>query len=244
MSRPTFPELHLNPKIIIRAISGGINATYDEDSYFIDQKLIICSNRKSIEPFISSGKRPKTEILKDSDSIDYWSTLGILNSKLSTFYYLKMLKGGVSVLPEDIRQFPIFPHSNKRESICLRVKVFLKTNLELNMIRQSLLSLLKTKFKIEKPTKRLQNWYELDFSEFLKELEKNAKKFNKEDKTEYRKLSLSEEAEWMQYFNEQKQKVEELKAEMNKADNEIDQMVYELYELTEEEIKVVEEAST
>jgi type I restriction-modification system DNA methylase subunit len=244
MSRPTFPELHLNPKIIIRAISGGINATYDKDSYFIDQKLIICSNRKLIEPFIASGKRPKTEILKDSESIDYWSTLGILNSKLSTFYYLKMLKGGVSVLPEDIRQFPIFPHSNKRESICLKVKEVLKRNLELNVVRQSLLSLLNSKFKIEKATKKLQNWHELDFGEFLKELEKARKKSAKENETEYNKFSLSDEAEWMQYFNEQKQKAEELKIEMNKTDREIDQTIYELYGLNQEEINIVEEATT
>jgi len=232
MSRPTFPELHLNPKIIIRAISGGINATYDKDSYFIDQKLIICSSRKLIEPFIASGKRPKKEILKDSESIDYWSTLGILNSKLSTFYYLKMLKGGVSVLPEDIRQFPIFPSSNKRKSICLKVKEVLKRNLELNTVRQSLLSLLNLKFKIEKATKKLQNWYELDFGEFLKELKKHKIR-----------LSLSEEAEWMQYFNEQKQKAEELKTEINKTDREIDQLVYKLYGLTEKEIAIVEAAT-
>ena len=45
----------------------------------------------------------------------------------------------------------------------------------------------------------------------------------------------------MQYFNEQKQKALELKAEVDRIDKEIDQMVYELYGLTTEEIKVVEE---
>ncbi|MCF8372215.1 MAG: hypothetical protein K9H64_11375 [Bacteroidales bacterium] len=56
-------------------------------------------------------------------------------------------------------------------------------------------------------------------------------------------LSLSEEAEWMQYFNEQKQKVQTLKAEIARVDTEIDQMVYALYGLTEEEIKIVEEST-
>ena len=54
------------------------------------------------------------------------------------------------------------------------------------------------------------------------------------------KLSLSEEAEWMQYFNEKKQIAQSLKAEIDKTDKEIDQMVYELYGLTEEEIGIVE----
>ena len=44
----------------------------------------------------------------------------------------------------------------------------------------------------------------------------------------------------MQYFNEQKQKAEELKTEIDKTDKEIDQMVYELYGLTKEEIEIVE----
>ena len=44
----------------------------------------------------------------------------------------------------------------------------------------------------------------------------------------------------MQYFNEQKQKALELKNEIDKTNREIDQMVYELYGLTEEEIKIVE----
>ncbi|GAL70012.1 hypothetical protein JCM19302_2587 [Jejuia pallidilutea] len=57
----------------------------------------------------------------------------------------------------------------------------------------------------------------------------------------YQKLTLSEEAEWMQYFNEQKQKAVELKAEIDKTDQDIDQMVYELYGLNQEEIAIVED---
>ena len=47
----------------------------------------------------------------------------------------------------------------------------------------------------------------------------------------------------MQYFNEQKQKVEKLKSEIKQTDKEIDQMVYELYGLTQEEIEIVENAT-
>ena len=47
----------------------------------------------------------------------------------------------------------------------------------------------------------------------------------------------------MLYFNEQKEKAQTLKAEINKTDQEIDAMVYELYGLTEEEIAIVEEAT-
>ena len=91
------------------------------------------------------------------------------------------------------------------------------------------LSFLQSKFGIEKLNQRIQNWYELEFGDFLKELKKAKVK-----------ISLSEEAERMQYFNEQKQKAQTLKSEIDKTDNEIDRMVYELYGLTEEEIEIVE----
>ncbi|WP_165776552.1 hypothetical protein [Maribacter sp. 4G9] len=47
----------------------------------------------------------------------------------------------------------------------------------------------------------------------------------------------------MQYFNEQKDKAQNIKREIYKTESEIDQMVYELYGLTEGEIKIVEEAT-
>ena len=44
----------------------------------------------------------------------------------------------------------------------------------------------------------------------------------------------------MELFEENKKKALELKAEIDRTDREIDQMVYELYGLTEEEIRIVE----
>ena len=80
--------------------------------------------------------------------------------------------------------------------------------------------------------KKTEKWYELEFSQFSQELKK--KKVQ---------LSLSEEAEWMQYFNEQKEIAQNLKYEINQTDAEINQMVYELYGLSENEIKIVENAN-
>ena len=64
----------------------------------------------------------------------------------------------------------------------------------------------------------------------------------KELKKQKVKLNLSEESEWMQYFNEQKQKANELQTQITQTDREIDRMVYDLYGLTDEEIKIVEES--
>jgi len=105
--------------------------------------------------------------------------------------------------------------------------MLLKSNL--GEIENPFLHHLQSKFSIEKPSTKLQHWPDLDFKGFLGELKK-AKVV----------LKLSEEAEWMAYFNEQKQKALALQSEITRIDAEIDQLVYELYGLTEEEIKIVE----
>jgi len=90
---------------------------------------------------------------------------------------------------------------------------------------------LERKFSLTQLPKKLQDWYLLSYTDFIKELEK--KKI---------KLSLSEEAEWETYFSTEAKKALELKAQITQTDKEIDQMVYALYELTEDEIKIVEES--
>jgi len=52
--------------------------------------------------------------------------------------------------------------------------------------------------------------------------------------------TLYENAEWMEYINEQKIKTDELKSQITQTDTEIDAMVYELYGLSEDEVRVVE----
>ncbi len=77
--------------------------------------------------------------------------------------------------------------------------------------------------------KKLQDWYKLPYAEFLKELAKKKVK-----------LSLSQEAEWEDYFMQESKKALELKATIDATDKAIDAMVYELYGLSEEEIAIVE----
>ena len=84
-------------------------------------------------------------------------------------------------------------------------------------------------FGLEKISTKLQNWYLLNFDEFIKELSKAKVK-----------LSLSQKADWEDYFIAEKSKAETLNNEITKTDKEIDGMVYELYELSEEEVRVVE----
>ncbi|MCD6564828.1 MAG: hypothetical protein J7K53_02690 [Bacteroidales bacterium] len=53
---------------------------------------------------------------------------------------------------------------------------------------------------------------------------------------------LGKQDEWEEYFTTYKNEIDQLQDEINTTDKEIDQMVYELYGLTEDEIKIVEES--
>ena len=53
-------------------------------------------------------------------------------------------------------------------------------------------------------------------------------------------LTKKDEFEWMELFEENKKKAHELQTKITQTENEIDLMVYELYGLTEEKIRIVE----
>ena len=53
-------------------------------------------------------------------------------------------------------------------------------------------------------------------------------------------MKLTEQDEWEDYFKAYKREINGLQLEIERIDKEIDTMVYELYGLTEEEIKIVE----
>lgn len=87
------------------------------------------------------------------------------------------------------------------------------------------------KFEIETLPKKLQDWYLLSYADFVKELAKLKIK-----------LTLSQEAEWEDYFIPEAKKMLDIKNEINATDKEIDKMVYELYGLTPGEIEIVEKS--
>ena len=174
----------------------------------------------------------------NNESLDY--LIGILNSSLMNFYF-KNVHIDYNIKPKYLEKLPI-KIGLKKEIIEFTTKI--KSNyISFNSILTNLLDLLSNKFNILKFPMKLKNWDRLNFGEFLKELEKVRKIVAKENKIEFSNFSLSEEAEWMQYFNEQKVKALTLKTEIDKTTKEIDHKIYELYGLSEKEIELVENAN-
>jgi hypothetical protein len=105
----------------------------------------------------------------------------------------------------------------------------LSRNKELQTAKQQLIKLLQSKYEGVTINKKLNDWASLSLREFSKELVKQKIK-----------LSPTEEAEWMKYFEEEKIKANAIQKIIDDTDKEIDQMVYNLYDLTDEEIQIVE----
>jgi hypothetical protein len=103
---------------------------------------------------------------------------------------------------------------------------------------------LQQKFQLKKLSKKLQNWHELSFGEFIKELNKAIKATNKirvtEEKYAIEELTKKDEFEWLELFEEKKKEANQLQTQIQQTDNEIDTMVYKLYGLTKDEITIVE----
>jgi len=176
----------------------------------------------------------------------------ILNSQVFQFIKMNMFgafgdlskRGRARLNHEKMSRIPIpdsITHEHREYAVNNLIKLK-EMSRSCFKIQANMTSLIESKFGYNQLSKRIVCWHEQDFAEFLKELEKARNKAAKENGTEYIKLTLPEEAEWMEYFNEQKQKITELRQQISKIDGEIDQLVYDLYGLTEEEIKIVEES--
>ena len=95
-----------------------------------------------------------------------------------------------------------------------------------------------------KISRKLENWQDLDFGAFIKELNKAIKATNKvreaEGQTPVASLTKTDEFEWLHLFEQNKKKAQDLQAQTNKIEQQIDAMVYELYGSNRKEIKIIE----
>ena len=118
-----------------------------------------------------------------------------------------------------------------QESFIQLADSMLKYKKELNQKSNRFIKRLSDNFNIDKINSGIENFANNDFKMLLKELSKLKIQ-----------LSLSQQDEWEEYFNSYKSEINQLQSEIEKTDNEIDRMVFELYGLTEEEIKILEDS--
>ncbi|NIN47062.1 MAG: N-6 DNA methylase [Candidatus Aminicenantes bacterium] len=193
------------------------------------------------------NQRLKTRIVATIDEIGVYGTQGLnfivpKNTSLSVYYLISILNSelinflfqtkflNVAIKADYLKGVKI-PNISKTKQ-----KQFIEKSIRMLELNRHFYGLLDkfTHFieKIYKPKRisnKLKEFFTLPFTDFIKELKGQKASFTRK-----------EEFELMELFEEQKEKALALKKEIDEIDNEIDQMVYDLYGLTEEEIQIVE----
>ncbi len=227
---------------MIGCTSGFI---YDNLNTYANHSAILCvlwndignvdnaSINKTIRNQNTLLKQSKTkdELVLISRNYDLRYILTLFSSKLIQEYVRKnLLRSKRSYSEDTIRQIPIKKIELKDQKPFIeKADLMLKLNEECYIKKNKFLNRAKQNLKLEKISKKLDCFYELSFEDFCKELKKQ--KIT---------LSLKEQDEWEDYFSDYKKELLEIKELIDKTDGEIDEMVYGLYGLTDEEIKIVE----
>lgn len=221
--------------------SGKWFETQDSISYHAEfaKPKIIYPNMTSVFPFMydESGMlgNDKSFILTaQDDSVSLLFLTAVFNSSLAKLW----IWWNCPELGDNRREirkvyFEHFPVPNATDEQTATLAQYAKERAQLSAALQILCSKvtrnIQREFNLEKLSGKLENWYQIPFNEFLKEVEKNKVK-----------LKLSQKVEWEEYFMQESQKALAIKNQIDATDKEIDQMVYNLYGLSEEEIKIVE----
>ncbi len=245
-SRKGFPEFFEADKIVAMRSPGRTPRVFLDDKKGIFNESAIgfvrwCDlkgvNNKSIsKSYADNDERHHFESLSESYDLNY--LIGIMNSQLVKYELNANRRSNIHVYPDDWRRVKVVQAAEQYQiPICESVRQIRQKTQDLTCQAQNFIKYLKIKLPSLTLSKKLQNWHDLDVGDFIKELNKTIKKAGGE------KLSKTDEMEWMEVFETKKAEAQTLKAQIEKTDKEIDQMVYELYGLSEEEIKIVESSN-
>ena len=164
--------------------------------------------------------------------------LAILNSKIVWIFLTSICvvrNGGyIEVKPQYFEQIPIPPIENEfGNALSALADTMLSLNKQLLEKRARFLHRLSENFEGVKITSALQTFDQMDFKAFVGELKKQKIK-----------LSLAEQDEWEDYFNQYRNDCQQLSEQITGTDREIDLRVYQLYGLTYDEVKTIDPDTT
>lgn len=202
-------------KIIWRELSQNPSFSIDRNNLFMVASMF----------FLTSRNR----------EYDLNYILAILNSNL-LFWMFKHISSslggkGLRYFKHFVEQLPVCPvEPEKQQPLINSANKMLQLNKKLQQEVDGFKNWLKKEFNVEKLSKKLESYYKLSEDEFIDEMGK--KKVN----TKSRKTREYLERE----FNKSIVILKPLLQEIKQTDEEIDQMVYELYGLTDDEIKIIE----
>ncbi|OQX81833.1 MAG: hypothetical protein B6D61_00175 [Bacteroidetes bacterium 4484_249] len=174
----------------------------------------------------------KTAFMIVGENLGYYQS--VLSSKLVQWYLefdLRLLgKNSIQYSKIFVENTPIpIPDKETLRRFTNNSGIILQKDNKLREKKTKFLNRVRDNFELKKLSKKLDGFYDYGFRTFVEEL----KKLNI-------KLSLNDQVEWEDFFNTYKSEINNLQSEISLVINDTDRMVYMLYELTEEEIKIIE----
>ncbi|NJY62867.1 N-6 DNA methylase [Salinimicrobium sp. CDJ15-81-2] len=239
-------------------ISEAIYNEYCKDSfYFTGERLSIRETGSRITSIfldydIQQNRSLYSIKIPQDNNVKPLFLLAVLNSKVIQFYYSNAFAANTGVFPKirigQVKNLPLkMATEEDQNNIQLRSEKLTKNFELLQAFLGNFYNFFSKTIGFSEDSKKLQSWHELEFGAFIKELNKAIKASNKvrlkDGLAPVPELTKKDEFEWMELFEENKQKAVALQREIEKTDREIDRMVYELYDLTEEEIEIVENST-
>lgn len=229
----------------------GIKGYILEDSVEGNTKCRIANNSILVQNIVSHIQNPKDHIkitacyplTKNFVIIDTINQITVentcsskviwllLNSKLINWYcYRFIFAKAVRTMHFDnavTERIPIPDDVNDAELIKLADSLLVDFE-RLQVITDKFVRSIQRNFTIESMSKKLINWHKLTYKDFVKEL-----------KNSNVKLSLSEEAEWEDYFLLESDKAKLLSSSLKKSKDDADNRIFAMYGLTDEQKKII-----
>jgi hypothetical protein len=201
----------LSEKLLLRRTSSDLRVVFDSQKFYPQNSLFIITSSYKLKYILC-----------------------LFNSTLFDFIYKSKCpqvgKVFAEVKPSIIKTLPIAKADELTQNTFVeKANLMLSKNIALQETTKAFIKLLQAKFETININTKLEKWYNLSFADFSKELSKQKIK-----------LSLAQESEWLYFFEQEKQKALAIKNEIDTTDVAIDKMVYALYGLSEEEVRIVE----
>lgn len=207
---------------------------------FSEEKIVSTkiSSRPTFSVDRSGSVLSNTAYLIDAKADNEFVT-ALLNSNVASFYFksIFVIKAGgfFEIQPDGLSNFPIPPANSRQKceisDLACAVKLVAEKRLSLQTALTRRIPDLCPPERKPKLSTKLKEWWTLpDFAAFRAEV----KKVFKTD------IPLSERSAWEDWINRDRAEITRLTAEIAQAEARINSIVYDLFDLTEDEIALLE----
>ena len=191
----------------------------------------VASSVPKIVAMFENNGRPTDDtvnnLILNDDKYSYFDVLAILNSKLITFYLrYAIINNSTLTIHLDQSYVGQIPFKDPKGRFNELVKKILEYKYEINHKNSMFFSRLKEQFPNIKISKKIEMYHNLEFSELLIQLKKDK-----------HTIPLKDRQEWQEYFEGIIPEVITLHDKTNTALSNIDDMVFDIYNITGDEKK-------